>query len=435
VGAKVTAGLAQTLNLPCGVALPNRIAKGAMTEGLATTDGRPTPELDQLYRRWSLGGAGMLLTGNVHIDMDHRERPGNVVIDREPDHEMLMALKRWAKAGQQGDNQLWMQISHSGRQTQKMVNPRPKAPSAVEVALPGGLFGEPVALTENEILELIARFALAARVARDTGFNGVQIHAAHGYLISQFLSPRANLRTDGWGGSLENRARFLMDTLKAVRAAVGNDFPVSVKLNSADFQRGGFDFSESLMVARWLQAAGLDLLEISGGSYEQPAMMDSDGLEPREEQNISTSTAVREAYFVDFAKAIKAEIKMPIMVTGGFRTRNAMEHALSTGSADLIGLGRPMCVDTSAPRRLLDGAEQIDRWEDRLALFPSWLGFLRSTKLGKAIEGFGIQNWYYAQLYAIGRKGAPDPELGLVKAIRIVNDAHKALLSAGKVRG
>jgi 2,4-dienoyl-CoA reductase-like NADH-dependent reductase (Old Yellow Enzyme family) len=428
----VSVKLDTPLVLPCGATLPNRIAKGAMTEGLASADGRPTPELDQLYTRWALGGAGMLLTGNVHIDVDHRERPGNVVIDKEPDADMRAALESFAAAGTQGGNQLWMQISHSGRQTQKEVNPRPKAPSAVAVALPGGLFGEPVALSEEEIADLIARFALAARVAKETGFTGVQIHAAHGYLISQFLSPRANLRTDQWGGSLENRARFLMETLKAVRAAVGPDFPVSVKLNSADFQRGGFDFTESLMVARWLQAAGLDLLEISGGSYEQPAMMDSEGLEPRDEPKLASSTAQREAYFVDFAKAMKAEITMPIMVTGGFRSRAAMEKALSSAAADVIGIGRPMCVDTSAPRRLLDGAEDVDRWEDRLQLWPGWLGVMRKTKIGKALEGFGIQNWYYAQLYAIGRSGAPDAGLGLIRAIRDVRDTHKALLAKQK---
>jgi 2,4-dienoyl-CoA reductase-like NADH-dependent reductase (Old Yellow Enzyme family) len=428
----VSVKLDTPLRLPCGVSLPNRIAKGAMTEGLASAGGCPTPELDQLYTRWSLGGAGMLLTGNVHIDMDHRERPGNVVIDKEPDADMRAALERFAAAGTQGGNQLWMQISHSGRQTQKEVNPAPKAPSAVAVALPGGLFGEPVALTEVEIIGLIERFALASRVAKETGFTGVQIHAAHGYLISQFLSPRANLRTDQWGGSLENRARFLMETLKAVRTEVGTNFPVSVKLNSADFQRGGFDFTESLMVARWLQAAGLDLLEISGGSYEQPAMMDSEGLEPRDEPKLANSTAQREAYFVDFAKAMKAEITMPIMVTGGFRSRAAMELALSSGAADVIGIGRPMCVDTSAPRRLLDGATDVDRWEDRLQLWPNWLGFMRKTKIGKALEGFGTQNWYYAQLYAIGRSGAPNAGLGLIRAIRDVRDTHKALLAEQK---
>jgi 2,4-dienoyl-CoA reductase-like NADH-dependent reductase (Old Yellow Enzyme family) len=325
--------------LPCGATLTNRVAKAAMTEGLATPDGMPTPELERLYRLWSHGGCGMLLTGNVQVDRDHLERPGNVVIDREPDEAMTSALAAWAKAGTEGGNHLWMQISHAGRQTQAAVNPHPKAPSAVKLGLPGGQFGEPVALTEPEILDLIGRFASAARIARAAGFTGVQIHAAHGYLASAFLSPRANLRTDQWGKSLENRARFLMETVKATRKAVGADFPISVKLNSADFQRGGFAFEESLVVARWLEAEGVDLLELSGGSYEQPKMMDMEGLEAEETQRVATSTAQREAYFVDFAKAMKAELTMPVMVTGGFRSRAAMDHALDTGAADVIGIG------------------------------------------------------------------------------------------------
>jgi 2,4-dienoyl-CoA reductase-like NADH-dependent reductase (Old Yellow Enzyme family) len=426
----VNVDLATPLALPCGAVLPNRIAKGAMTEGLATADGRPTPELETLYTRWSLGGAGMHLTGNVQIDRDHLERPGNVVIDGEPDAAMKAALASWAKAGTQGGNHLWMQISHAGRQTMAIVNPHPKAPSAIKLGMPGGQFGQPVALSAVEIVDLTNRFVVAAGTAQDAGFTGVQIHAAHGYLLSQFLNPRANQRTDEWGGTLENRARFLMDVIRAVRARVGPKFPISVKLNAADFLRGGFEFEDSLMVARWLQAAGLDLLEISGGSYEQPAMMDMAGLEERVEQKVAALTAEREAYFVDFAKAMKAEIDMPIMVTGGFRSRRAMEHALSSGAADLIGLGRPLCCDTSGPSRLLAGEASLDRAENRLALFPRWLGWLRTFKMGKAVDGFAVQFWYYAQLYAIGRTGRADPDISVFAAWREVDRTHKRLLAA-----
>ena len=245
--------LAEQLALPCGAVLNNRIAKAAMTEGLADVQGRPTAELEKLYGIWSDGGASLLLSGNVQIDGDHLERPGNVVIDAMPDEDMRAALKRWTAAATRHGNHFWAQISHAGRQTMKAVNPRPKAPSAVKLGLPGGQFGMPVALTEDEIMNLISRFGQAAKVCQDTGFTGVQIHAAHGYLISQFLSPRSNLREDRWGGSLDNRARFLMFTLNTVRQLVGRDFPIAVKLNSADFQRGGFAFEDSLQVARWLQ--------------------------------------------------------------------------------------------------------------------------------------------------------------------------------------
>lgn len=424
--------IADQLRLPCGASLPNRLAKGAMTEGLATPDGVPTPALQTLYRRWSLGGAGMHLTGNVIIDRDHLERPGNVVIDRAPDASMKAALAAWAKAGTEGGNHLWMQISHAGRQTQVLVNKTPKAPSAVKLGLPGGQFGEPVPLTQDEIEDLIGRFATAASAAKEAGFTGVQIHAAHGYLLSQFLSPRANQRTDQWGGSLENRARFLLEAVRRVRAAVGPAFPVSVKLNSADFQKGGFAFEDSLQVARWLEAEGVDLLEISGGSYEQPAMMDLDGMEPADRPKVAASTAAREAYFVDFAKAMKAELKtMPLMVTGGFRSRAAMEHALSNGAADLIGIGRPLCGDPDACNKLLDGADEIARFENQLQLLPRWLRWLEGIKAVKAIAGFGVQYWYYAQLYALGQTGAPDLKKSVFSAMRDV-DAMSRKLMAGR---
>ncbi|MFN5758255.1 MAG: NADH:flavin oxidoreductase/NADH oxidase family protein [Sphingomonadaceae bacterium] len=423
--------LAATLRLPCGAELKNRLAKGAMTEGLATPDGVPTEALARLYQCWAEGGAGMLLTGNVIIDRDHLERPGNVVIDKKPSAEMMAALKAWAKAGTVNGTHLWMQISHGGRQTQTLVNPTPKAPSAVKLGLPGGQFGTPVPLTEDEIKDLIQRFAIAAKAAKDAGFTGVQIHAAHGYLISQFLSPRSNQREDEWGGSLENRARFLMESVRAVRKAVGKAFPVSVKLNSADFQRGGFAFEESLQVARWLEAEGLDLLEISGGSYEQPRMMDLDGMEEVEDQKVPASTAAREAYFVDFAKAMKAELKtLPLMVTGGFRTRAAMDHALATGGADLIGLGRPLCGAPYACNDLLNGAADIPRFEKQLHLLPGWLRWLEGINMVRALAGFGVQFWYYAQIYALGETGKTDPKKSVFAAMREVDARNKKIMAA-----
>ncbi|MEH6637125.1 MAG: NADH:flavin oxidoreductase, partial [Halioglobus sp.] len=198
--------LAQTLTLPCGAQLANRLAKAAMTEGLATAQGAPTPELEQLYGLWSDGGAGMLLTGNIQVDADHLERPGNVVIDRKPDNKMHQALASWAAAGTRNGNHFWAQISHAGRQTQKSVNPHPKAPSPVKVGLPGGQFGEPVALKIEEIEEIVRRFGVCAAAVKEAGFTGVQVHAAHGYLLSQFLSPRSNQRSDQYGGTLENRS-------------------------------------------------------------------------------------------------------------------------------------------------------------------------------------------------------------------------------------
>ena len=422
--------LNQPLTLPCGAVLSNRIAKAAMTEGLADVKGRPTPELARLYGIWSDGGAGLQISGNILIDADHLERPGNVILDGVPDDELLAALKRWTTAATRGGNHFWAQISHAGRQTMKAVNPHPKAPSAIKLGLPGGQFGMPVALDEAEIFNLIGRFGQAARIAKEAGFTGIQIHAAHGYLISQFLSPRSNHRSDQWGGSLENRARFLLYALNSARQIVGNDFPISVKLNSADFQRGGFAFDESLKVARWLQDGGVDLIEISGGTYEQPKLLGIEGLEAEEPQAVAETTLAREAYFVDFAKAMKNELSVPLMVTGGFRSSSAMEQAIKSGAADVIGLARPLCTLPDAPKRLLGGMAMLPKMEAQLALFPNWLSSLRKVKMLRSIDSFAVQYWYYAQLYALGRTGRGRPDMTVFQALREVEGYQKQWLKA-----
>jgi 2,4-dienoyl-CoA reductase-like NADH-dependent reductase (Old Yellow Enzyme family) len=242
------------------------------------------------------------------------------------------------------------------------------------------------------------------------------LHSAHGYLLSQFLSPRSNQRGDEYGGSLENRARLLLESVTAIRAAVGPDFPVAVKLNSADFQKGGFAFEESLQVVAWLEQAKVDLIEISGGTYEQPKLLGVEGVEPEEHQAVAQSTQEREAYFVDFALARRAKVSVPLMVTGGFRLRKAMEQALDSGAADLIGLGRPMCVMTDAPNRLLAGLEELPRYEKQLALLPSWLAFLQKISMIKIMATFAVQYWYYAQIDRLGRYGRAEPELSVFKA-------------------
>ncbi|WP_067520251.1 NADH:flavin oxidoreductase/NADH oxidase family protein [Endozoicomonas ascidiicola] len=420
--------LAQPLDLPCGAQIPNRLGKAAMTEGLATSEGLPTPELDRLYRTWSEGGAGMLLSGNIQVDADHLERPGNVVIDRKPNEEMKTALASWAKAATSNGNHFWAQISHAGRQTQKNVNPTPKAPSAIKINLPGGQFGQPTPLTIAEIEDIVQRFGIAAGAVRDAGFTGVQIHGAHGYLISQFLSPRSNQRTDQYGGELCNRARFLLDIVKTVRDVVGPEFPVAVKLNSADFQKGGFAFEDSLQVSQWLEEASVDLIEISGGTYEQPKLLGLEGLEEEEKQNVAQSTQKREAYFVDFALAMQKKVSIPLMVTGGFRQRSVMERVVSEGSADLIGLGRPMCVMTDAPYRLLQGETELPRYEDALALLPGWLSFLQRFNAVRAMASFAIQFWYYAQLDSIARTGSAQEDKSVFTATKEVMAQQKVLL-------
>ena len=413
--------LATPLALPCGATLANRLCKAAMTEGVADERLCATPRHETLYGTWSEGGAGLLLTGNVQVDRTDLERPGNVAIDptdpRTFSAEARARLARWARAGTAAGNHLWMQISHAGRQAPWYVTREPKAPSAVQLRLLGN-YRRPRALTEEEILDLIGRFAFAAQVARETGFTGVQVHGAHGYLASSFLSPVTNRRTDAWGGSLENRARFLLEAVRAVRRAVGADFPVAVKLNSDDFRKGGFSHADCLQVVRWLDEEALDLLEISGGTYEQPRLVGAVG-RADDALPLRPSTRAREAYFLDYAAAIRRVARMPLMVTGGFRTRAGMEAALASRDCDVIGLGRPLCWQPDFPRRLLAReVDGIERVEDRLRFAASgWRSPESPLLLLKVLNTFGAMSWYYCNIFRLADGRPADPGRGMLAAL------------------
>ncbi len=428
----MTDALTTPLRLPCGATLPNRLAKAAMTEGLGDALNRATARHAALYRRWARSGLGLLITGNVQIDRRHLERGGNVAIEGPQTPEALAALRAFAEAAKSGGGHVWMQINHAGRQTPALINPTPNAPSAVKLALPGSDFGRPVAMTEAQILAVVEGMANAAKVARETGFDGVQVHAAHGYLLSQFLSPRANVRADAWGGTLENRARLLMECVRAVRRAVGGDFPVSVKLNTADFHKGGFAFEDCLTVAGWLEAEGLDLLEVSGGTYEQPKMAGLDGvLEPVFESGVAESTRIRETYFAKYAEALSKAVKIPLMVTGGFRTRAGMDEALASGACQVVGVGRPLCGDPDAGGRLLRREiDALPSFEKTLRLGPGWLSMSSPFSLIKLINGFGAQGWYYQQLLRLGDGLEPDLRLGVLKAFARYRAAERAAAAA-----
>lgn len=413
----MTASINTALTLESGLTFPNRLVKAAMTEGLADPRNRVTENHLTLYRRWAEGGIGGMITGNVQIDRNHLERAGNVVIDGKPSNEEMDMFSRWADVGKSHGAAMIMQVSHAGRQTPKLINPSPAAPSPVALGLPGGQFGQPRAMTLDEIKAVIEGFGRAASVAKQAGFDGVQVHGAHGYLLSSFLSPLANQRQDDYGGPLENRARLLAECVRESRVAAGPGFSVSVKLNSADFQKGGFSFEDCLGVIDILNELGVDFVEISGGNYEQPRMMDSEGLEPVFEQNVRESTREREAYFLKYAKAVQARSQLPLMVTGGFRTTEAMNSALAEGEADLIGLGRPLCVEPDTPKQLLSGeVAAAAQWEKTLRLGPGWLGPNSPIKLVKALNGFGVIGWYYEQLRRLGAGEAPDTGLGVLSA-------------------
>ena len=380
--------LTQELHLPNGSKLPNRLAKASMSEALATYDNRPTDLLVDLYERWAKSGIGMLLTGNVMIDRRALGEPGNVVIEDESD---LDTLKQWANAVTKHGSTLWVQLNHPGKQSPKGLNISNLSPSAVPFRADMATFFEtPREATTAEILEIIQRFGRSAAICKKAGFSGVQIHGAHGYLISQFLSPHHNQRTDEWGGSTENRRRFVMAVYEEIRKQVGADFPIAIKLNSADFQKGGFTEEESMETIRALAEAGIDLIEISGGTYEAPAMSGA------VQQPQRSSTVAREAYFQAFAEKIRSTTKVPLMLTGGFRTFNGMNTAIQTGAVDVIGLARLLAIDPDAPKLLLQGHDSVE------IVKPISTGI-------KAIDKMGVMEilWYARQLKRIATGGEP----------------------------
>jgi 2,4-dienoyl-CoA reductase-like NADH-dependent reductase (Old Yellow Enzyme family) len=277
------------------------------------------------------------------------------------------------------------------------------APSAVPFREDMAAFFEtPREATTSEIQEIIERFGRSAAICKKAGFSGVEIHGAHGYLISQFLSPHHNRRSDEWGGSPEKRRRFVLAVYEEIRRQVGPDFPVGIKLNSADFQRGGFTEEESIETIRALTDAGIDLIEISGGTYEAPAMSGA-MREPKKE-----STAAREAYFLEFAQKVRAAVKVPLMVTGGFRTAAGMNAALHSSALDVVGLARLLAIDPDAPVALLQGRDSLQQ------VHPISTGL-------KAIDRIGIMEvlWYTRQLKRIARGREPRPgESGLAAFLK-----------------
>ena len=331
--------------LPCGVTINNRLCKAATTERLCGRKGIPNQELIHLYKRWAGTNAGLLITGNVMVDRNHLESSGNVLVDTDT---IPPELKELAAAGNSMGNHTWTQIGHPGRQTSRFVNMRPKSASNVQLKKMG-LFGRPRAMTEEDLQQVIHGFVRAANVSKEAGFTGVQIHSAHGYLLSQFLSPITNKRTDKWGGSLENRSRLLLSIVNKTREAVGSGYPISVKLNSADFQRGGFNEDESFKVIQMLEDCGIDLLEISGGTYEKVVFFLMNGEDARE------STKQREAYFIDFAERVREKCTVPLMVTGGFRTHAFCAKTIKDGSVDMIGMARPFITNLHEIKGFISG--------------------------------------------------------------------------------
>lgn len=379
----------QTLKLPNGSLLRNRIVKSAMSEALGDELNNPTEGLINLFGRWSKGGVGLLITGNTPVDRWHLEHAGNFVLDEFSDMDQVARL---AAAGKSGGALILAQLAHAGRQTPQAINPQPLSMSELRLYLPG--YGKPKLATDSDLEGVIAQFTKSAALAKAAGFDGVEIHAAHGYLLSSSLSPRINTRDDHWGGTLENRARLVLSVVKAVRAEVGNGFIIATKLNSSDFQKGGFSHQDSIEVAKMLQNEGIDFLEISGGNFETPVAYQHTA---KKKHSIA-----REAYFLDYAKDIKASLKIPVMVTGGFRSASVMNDALTQGATDLIGMGRPFIIDPEFPAKLLSGAIDIAPAIER--------DFPPAEELPRG----AVLNWFCYQLARHGEWGDSDLEVQIV---------------------
>ena len=393
------------LSLPNGQSVPNRLCKAAMEENMAEAGQVPGAALVNLYTQWAKGAPGMILTGNVMVDPAAMTGPGGVVLEHGTldDTDIRARFETWAKAGKSGGSKLVMQISHPGRQIYAAQGTEPVSASATKLEMGSDvankMFARARALKGDEIRGIIRRFAETALAAQSAGFDGVQIHAAHGYLLAQFLSPLTNLRGDDWGGPLENRAKLLLEVVRAIRARVNDDFIVGVKLNSADFQKGGYDVQDASQVVDWLNAEAVDFVEISGGSYESAAMM-GDATDGRLD-----STARREIYFLDFAKDIAKAANMPLMVTGGVTKRATAEMALAEDGVDMVGIARAMAYYPQLPADWKAG-KQLE------AHVP------RPTMKNKVIASLSGMAMTKANLYRIGDgkrpKPSPRPILSLI---------------------
>ncbi|MBG5402884.1 NADH:flavin oxidoreductase/NADH oxidase family protein, partial [Pseudomonas aeruginosa] len=317
-------------------------------------------ELLRLYQTWADGGVGLILSGNVMIDRRALTGPGGVVLEND---RQLERFRQWASSGRSRGAQFWLQINHPGRQMLASMGQPTMAPSAValELGALSRMFQMPREMSEADIDDVVHRFTRTAVMAEQAGFTGVQIHAAHGYLLSQFLSPLSNRRKDRWGGSQENRARLLLEVIRSVRAQVSPQFCVAVKLNSADFQRGGFDVRDARQVLQMLNELPVDLVELSGGSYEAPAMQ-GDSRDGR--------TLAREAYFLEFAREMVSSARMPLMVTGGIHRREVAERVLAGGMA-MAGMASALALAPRLPlswQRVQEVEAQLPpiRWKHKL---------------------------------------------------------------------
>ncbi|EGG10388.1 uncharacterized protein MELLADRAFT_33909 [Melampsora larici-populina 98AG31] len=341
------------------ILLPNlsRVLKSAMTERLCTyseTDlgerGKPTPEYLRLYKLWGEGQIGIIVLGNIPIHRENLEAKGNAIIDKDSPWDPVEAFKPVIAAAKAHGSLVIGQLTHGGRQTATEVNPNPVSSSESKCPDNFGMtFSKARALTVEEIKDLVDRWAFGAEVLYKAGAHGAQLHCAHGYLLSQFLSPHVNRRTDAYGGSFENRSRIIFEIISEIKKRVTDPkFIVSIKYNSHDFIEGGFSVEDSQRMAKQMEAAGVELIELSGGTYENL---------PFEEKKDSTKR--REGFFIEFAERLRPHLtgESVLAVTGGFRTLAGMTDALSSSDriCDVVGLARPLVPEPHLIADIISG--------------------------------------------------------------------------------
>ena len=366
--------LFEPLELACGVILKNRIIKSAMSDSLGDGCGNPTDLQCNLYQRWAQGGLAASIIGEVQGNPNYAEKPGNLVLNDQSNHAKYREL---ASKGSINNSQLWLQLGHAGAMAHLPIS-KPKGPSEIDIP---GLYCEALELTE--INALPAEFARTALLAKELGFGGVQIHAAHGFLLSQFLSPLFNKRTDEYGGTIQSRMKILIEVIDEVRHAVGRQFPIAVKLNATDMLEGGLEPIHSLKVISELENTSIDLIDISGGTYFPGAKSASE-------------KASKGPYFLDYAKQARKITKKPIMITGGFKNFTQAIEALSEGNIDVVGLARAIAL---SPSLAMD-------WQKSSPENPAFPRFSNPP------EG-GITAWYTMRLTQIaeGQEQITEPDL------------------------
>lgn len=383
--------LFEPLELPCGSVLKNRIAKAAMSDSLGNGCGNPTPEQIRLYETWADGGLGLSIIGEVQSVPDYPEKPGNLVLDPDSDPQSFRAL---AQSGAKNGSQLWLQLGHAGAMAHEPIS-NPRGPSAIDIP---GL--KCAGLSREEIRKLPLMFAGTARLAKDLGFGGVEIHAAHGFLLSQFLSPLFNQRGDDYGGSLENRMRIVHEVIEEVRVTVGKSFPVGIKLNATDELEGGFTPDEALKVVSSLDSSAVDLIDVSGGTYFPGAKSASD-------------SGGKGPYYIDFSRQARQITSIPLMLTGGVKNLPQAVDIVSSGAADVVGLARAMVLFPDLAKR----------WHSNTETQPKF------PRFSSRPEG-GVTAWYTMRLVGIGEGRSQSASLDIEEALEIYRnrDADRSVV-------